>query len=69
VTDNGATESVGPVSGPTPPPADNAQTLRLSAERPKITRLSRKVLAGGTALALLLISGAVLWALTSTPPV
>jgi len=65
VTDNGATESVGPVSGPTPPPADSAQTLRLRAERPKITRLSRKVLAGGTALALLLIAGAVLWALRS----
>jgi type IV secretion system protein TrbI len=68
VTDNGATESVGPVSGPTPPPADSAQTLRLHAERPKITRLSRKVLAGGTALALLLIAGAVLWALTSNRP-
>jgi type IV secretion system protein TrbI len=68
VTDNGATESVGPVSGPTPPPADSAQTLRLRAERPKITRLSRKVLAGGTALALLLIAGAVLWALRSNHP-
>jgi type IV secretion system protein VirB10 len=33
-----------------------------------ITRLSRKVLAGGTALALLLISGAVLWALRSNRP-
>jgi type IV secretion system protein TrbI len=68
VTDNGATESVGPVSGPMPPPADSAQTLRLRAERPKITRLSRKVLAGGTALALLLIAGAVLWALRSNHP-
>ena len=68
MTDNGATESVGPVSGPTPPPADSAQTLRLRAERPKITRLSRKVLAGGTALALLLIAGAVLWALRSNRP-
>jgi type IV secretion system protein VirB10 len=37
--------------------------LRLRAERRRTTRLSRKVLAGGTALALLLISGAVLWAL------
>jgi type IV secretion system protein VirB10 len=37
--------------------------LRLSAEPPRITRLSRKVLAGGAALGLLLISGAVLWAL------
>jgi type IV secretion system protein VirB10 len=42
--------------------------LRLRAERPRITRLSRKVLAGGTALALLLISGAVLWALRSNHP-
>jgi type IV secretion system protein VirB10 len=42
--------------------------LRLRAERPKITRLSRKVLAGGTALALVLISGAVLWALRGNRP-
>jgi type IV secretion system protein VirB10 len=42
--------------------------LRLGVERPRITRLSRKVLAGGTALALLLISGAVLWALRSHHP-
>jgi type IV secretion system protein VirB10 len=42
--------------------------LRLTAERPRITRLSRKVLAGGSALALLLIAGAVLWALRSNPP-
>src|SRR6267142_679639 len=44
---------------------DSAHALRLRAERPRITRLSRKVLAGGAALALLLISGAVLWALRS----
>ena len=56
---------VGPESGPRPPSADSAQELRLGAERPSITRLSRKVLAGGSALALLLISGAVLWALRS----
>lgn len=37
-------------------------------ERPRVTRLSRKVLAGGTALALLLVCGAVLWALTSNHP-
>ena len=42
--------------------------MRLGAERPRITRLSRKVLAGGTALALLLISGAVIWALRSNQP-
>ncbi|MBV8745415.1 MAG: TrbI/VirB10 family protein [Xanthobacteraceae bacterium] len=48
--------------------ADSARPLSLGAERPKITRLSRKVLAGGTALTLLLISGAVMWALRSNPP-
>jgi type IV secretion system protein VirB10 len=37
-------------------------------QRPKITRLSRKVLAGGSAVALLLLSGALLWALQSNKP-
>ena len=40
-----------------------ARTLRLHPERPPVTRLSRKVLASGTAVALLLVSAAVLWAL------
>ena len=44
---------------------DNAASLRLRADRPRITRLSRKVLAGGTAIALIVISAAVLWALQS----
>jgi len=65
VTGNGPNESVGPESGPRPSSEDAAQALRLRAERPRITRLSRKVLAGATAFALLLISGAVLWALRS----
>lgn len=68
MTDNGASESVGPVSGQNSSSANSPQALRLGAERPRITRLSRKVLAGGTALALLLISGAVLWALRSNQP-
>jgi type IV secretory pathway VirB10-like protein len=68
VTDNGASESVGPVSEPRPSSAKSPQALRLGAERPRTTRLSRKVLAGGAALALLLISGAVLWALRSNQP-
>jgi type IV secretory pathway VirB10-like protein len=67
VTDNDANESMTP-SAEQQRSADSAQRLRLGAERPKITRLSRKVLAGGTALALLLISGAVLWALRSNRP-
>jgi type IV secretion system protein VirB10 len=58
----------GPVSRPTTSSEEAAQALRLRADRPRITRLSRKVLAGGTALALLLIFGAVLWALQSNRP-
>jgi type IV secretory pathway VirB10-like protein len=65
VTGNGPNEAVGYPSGTSPSPDDSTQALRLRAERPRITRLSRKVLAGGTALALLLVSGAVLWALRS----
>ena len=68
MTDNGPSEKVGPVSGPRPLQDDRAQALHLGVERPRITRLSRKILAGGTALALLLISGAVLWALRSNHP-
>ncbi|WP_314957250.1 TrbI/VirB10 family protein [Bradyrhizobium cosmicum] len=45
------------------PPEDIAETLRLRPDRPQVTRLSRKVLAGGSALLLVLISGAVFWAL------
>jgi type IV secretory pathway VirB10-like protein len=66
--DNGPNEGVGPGSGPTLSSEDVPQALRLRAESPRITRLSRKVLAGGTALGLLLISGAVLWALRSNHP-
>lgn len=68
MTDHGSSNSAGPVSGPRPSPDDRAQALRLGVERPRITRLSRKVLAGGTALALLLVSGALLWALRSNHP-
>jgi type IV secretory pathway VirB10-like protein len=68
VTNNSPGESVGPVSEPRPSSDNSTQALRLSADSPKITRLSRKTLAGGTALALLLISGAVLWALRSNHP-
>ena len=68
MTGNGPNDSLGPVSGAAPSSDDSAQPLRLRADHPRITRLSRKVLAGGTALALLLISGAVLWALRSNHP-
>ena len=68
MTDNGPTESHDPAIGPRSSPTEKVQALRLGGERPRITRLSRKVLAGGTALALLLISAAVLWALRSSHP-
>jgi type IV secretion system protein TrbI len=42
---------------------DVAGALRLRPERPRVTRLSRKVLAGASTVALVLISAAVLWAL------
>ncbi|MGY8665343.1 TrbI/VirB10 family protein [Bradyrhizobium sp. UFLA05-109] len=55
------------VSGREPAKADArediAQSLRLRPERPRVTRLSRKALLVGTALALAVISGAALWAL------
>lgn len=40
-----------------------AQSLRLRPERPRVTRMSRKVLAGGVATVAILISGAAFWAL------
>ena len=67
MTDRGANDNRDPASGP-PPSSNHAQALRLTAERPKITRLSRKVFAGGTAVALLLVFGAMLWALRSNQP-
>ncbi|MGM4954159.1 TrbI/VirB10 family protein [Bradyrhizobium barranii] len=45
------------------PPENIVETLRLRPDRPQVTRLSRKVLAGGSALLLVLICGAVFWAL------
>ncbi|ABQ35472.1 TrbI/VirB10 family protein [Bradyrhizobium sp. BTAi1] len=47
------------------PAADPAASFRLGGEPPRITRLSRKILASGSAVALALIAGAVLWALQS----
>lgn len=42
---------------------ETANSFRLRPERPRITRLSRKALFGGIALALILIAGAMAWAL------
>jgi type IV secretion system protein TrbI len=68
VNENGSDPNAGAVSRGPSSPEKNTQALRLGVERPRITRLSRKVIAGGTALALLLVSGAVLWALRSSQP-
>jgi type IV secretion system protein TrbI len=58
------TDNTGSPHSTTPKTSEEiARSLRLRPERPPVTRLSRKVLAGGTALALLLVSAAVLWAL------
>ncbi|SED23876.1 TrbI/VirB10 family protein [Bradyrhizobium erythrophlei] len=46
-------------------PDEQSRSFRLTAEHPRVTRLSRKVLAGGSAVALLVIGGAVLWSLQS----
>ena len=44
-------------------PLTTAQPFRLRSEGPRVTRLSRTVLIGGTALGLILVCGAILWAL------
>lgn len=49
-------------------PEQHSRSFRLRAEPPRVTRLSRKVLAGGSAVALLVIGGAVLWSLQSNRP-
>lgn len=46
-------------------PDEQSGSFRLRAEHPRVTRLSRKVLAGGSAVALLVIGGTVLWSLQS----
>ena len=45
------------------PEPDRVASMRLRAERPRVTRLSRKVLAGGAAIGSLAIFGAAIWAL------
>ena len=47
------------------PASTTTGPFRLRSEGPRVTRLSRNVLIGGTALALILVCGAVLWALQS----
>lgn len=48
---------------PTQTQDEQSSNFRLRAEQPRVTRLSRKVLAGGSTVVLLVIGGAVLWSL------
>ncbi|WP_257169671.1 TrbI/VirB10 family protein [Bradyrhizobium sp. SRS-191] len=57
-----------PVTSATDQAGQRATAMRLKGDPPPITRLSRKVLAGGSALALLLIAGAVIWGLQANKP-
>ncbi|MBB4263804.1 TrbI/VirB10 family protein [Bradyrhizobium sp. CIR3A] len=47
---------------------EQSKSFRLRAEHPRVTRLSRKVLAAGSAAALLVVGGAVLWSLQNNRP-
>ncbi|SCB45619.1 type IV secretion system protein VirB10 [Bradyrhizobium shewense] len=51
-----------------PPEAQGklSESFRLRAEHPHVTRLSRKILAGGSAVVLFVIGGAVLWSLQTS---
>lgn len=48
--------------------SDTVAPMRLRAEPPRVTRLSRKVLAGVGAVALLGIGGALIYALQTRDP-
>lgn len=63
MTDTGQADDTPKDAPRVKPPEEISETLRLRPDRPQVARLSRKVLAGGSALVLVLISGAVFWAL------
>ena len=68
MTDSEPNETSSPGSGRPQRPEEADRAFRLHPERPPVTRLSRKILTGGSALALLLVCGAVLWALQKNRP-
>ncbi len=68
MTGNEPTAATNPEPARPQTPQEAERAFRLRPERSPVTRLSRKVLAGGMALALLLIGGAVLWALQNNRP-
>lgn len=53
---------------PSAPSADSTSPMRLRAESPRVTRLSRKVLAGAAAVALVGIGGSLIYALQTRDP-
>ncbi len=53
---------------PPAPSADSTSPMRLRAESPRVTRLSRKVLAGAAAVALVGIGGSLIYALQTRDP-
>lgn len=59
ISDTGA---AGPAAS-SQPEANTTRTFQLRSELPQVTRVSRKMLMGGTALMLALVSAALLWAL------
>ncbi|MBK5652017.1 conjugal transfer protein TraI [Bradyrhizobium sp. UASWS1016] len=65
---NTSNETNQPHLGPPKEQEEQQTAFRLRAEHPRVTRLSRKVLAGGSAVALLVIGGAVLWSLQTSRP-
>lgn len=56
-------KSENPAAETSPSSEEIAQSLRLRPERPRVTRMSRRVLAGGVATVVILVSGAAFWAL------
>lgn len=57
-----------PAPEPAQPPRDIAAELRLRPERPRVVRVSRKVLAGIGGVSALALAGALIWALQSSRP-
>src|SRR3546814_5692668 len=53
---------------PSAPSADSTSPMRLRAQSPRVTRLSRKLLAGAAAIALVGIGGSLIYALQTRDP-
>jgi type IV secretion system protein TrbI len=68
VSGNELRESTSPESTRPQSPGEAERAFRLRPERPRVTRLSRRVLASGAGFSLLLIAGAFLWALQRNSP-